>query len=438
MTYIIDRRKNIKGKSLGNRERFIKRVKENVRKAVKEAVQNRKISEVEGSEKINIPIKDVREPTFRNSSKTGKRGVVHPGNDKFNEGDQVEKPQGGAGSGGGNKGEGASDDPTVSEDEFEFTLSKEEFLDIFFEDLELPDLVKKDLKEIKNYQYHRAGHTSVGNPSNLNIERSMMKSMSRRIALRRPKPEELLKIIEEIENLEKISNRTEEQENRLQFLISEKNRIENKLKAIPFIDPIDLRYNLFVPQPLPSTKAVMFCLMDVSGSMGEREKDIAKRFFMLLYLFLTRRYERIDLVFIRHHTEAKEVTEEEFFYSKESGGTIISSSLVLMDEIIKKRYPVNEWNIYGAQASDGENFNNDSAKCQQIMSETLMPLIQYFAYIEIVSEYIAANAMFYGSNTDSIWWNYSKVQEKFSNFSSRRIANIKEIFPVFRDLFTKK
>ena len=105
----------------------------------------------------------------------------------------------------------------------------------------------------------------------------------------------------------------------------------------------------------------MFCLMDVSGSMDEERKDIAKRFFILLYLFLTRNYERIEVVFIRHHTIAKEVDEDEFFHSRESGGTVVSSALKLMQEIIRERYPLTEWNIYAAQASDGDNWDDDSS-----------------------------------------------------------------------------
>ena len=128
----------------------------------------------------------------------------------------------------------------------------------------------------------------------------------------------------------------------------------------------------------------MFCLMDVSASMGEREKDLAKRFFILLHLFLKRKYDRVDIVFIRHTHEASEVDEQEFFYGKESGGTIVSSALKEMIEIREKRYPVADWNIYCAQASDGDNSGNDTDGCVELLdARPFCRSTQYFAYIEI-------------------------------------------------------
>ena len=107
---------------------------------------------------------------------------------------------------------------------------------------------------------------------------------------------------------------------------------------------------------------------------------------MLLYLFLTRTYERIDVVFIRHHTVAKEVDEEDFFSSRETGGTVVSSALDLMREIILDRYPTANWNIYAAQASDGDNWEDDSPRCRDLLIHGILPLVQYFAYVEIESE----------------------------------------------------
>ena len=141
----------------------------------------------------------------------------------------------------------------------------------------------------------------------------------------------------------------DEADPRIATLEDEARHLRKRVETIPFIDTFDLRYNHRVRQPKPSTQAVMFCLMDVSGSMHQKRKDIAKRFFILLYLFLTRTYERIQLVFIRHHTTAKEVAENDFFYSRETGGTVVSSALQLMNEIVQERYPSNEWNIYAAK-----------------------------------------------------------------------------------------
>jgi len=172
----------------------------------------------------------------------------------------------------------------------------------------------------------------------------------------------------------------------------------------------------------------MFCLMDVSGSMTQATKDIAKRFFILLYLFLKRNYEKIDVVFIRHHTSAREVDEEEFFYSRETGGTIVSSALKLMQEIMAERYPSNEWNIYAAQASDGDNWNDDSPICRDILINQIMPFVQYYTYVEITPR-----------EHQALWFEYERIAEAFSDtFAQQQLVSAGDIYPVFRELFQRR
>jgi uncharacterized sporulation protein YeaH/YhbH (DUF444 family) len=197
-------------------------------------------------------------------------------------------------------------------------------------------------------------------------------------------------------------------------------------RHVPYIDPIDLRYRNRVKTPVPSAKAVMFCLMDVSGSMDESRKDMSKRFFMLLYLFLTRHYEKIDLVFLRHHTQAEEVSEDEFFHATETGGTVVSSALVLMDEIIRARYPSGEWNIYGAQASDGDNWHQDSGRCRQLLDEKILPMVRYYAYVQVAQA------------EQNLWQEYTQLQGMRPNFAMRKVADAQDIYPVFRELFKKE
>ena len=127
----------------------------------------------------------------------------------------------------------------------------------------------------------------------------------------------------------------------------------------------------------------MFCLMDVSGSMTEHMKDLAKRFYMLLYIFLTRRYKHVEIVFIRHTHEAKEVDEETFFHSPETGGTVVSTALDEMRGSSTERYPPADWNIYAAQASDGDNAPNDSEQTRRAAERDDLPACQYFAYLEV-------------------------------------------------------
>ena len=205
---------------------------------------------------------------------------------------------------------------------------------------------------------------------------------------------------------------------------------------VPFIDPIDVRYNRFTRVVVPRAKAVMFCLMDVSASMGEREKDLAKRFFILLHLFLKRKYERVDVVFVRHTHEAKEVDEHEFFYGRETGGTVVSSALEEMIAIRDKRYSPAEWNVYCAEASDGDNSSGDTEHCLDLLNEHILPSTQYFAYIEIADRDISSH--WSGGDSKELWRGYQSLTEEAPNFAMRKVANPADIYPVFRELFARQ
>jgi uncharacterized sporulation protein YeaH/YhbH (DUF444 family) len=426
MTFIIDRRDNPKGKNHGNRQRFIRRAKAPIKDAVKNAIKDKTIKDLTNGQNINVPVKDLGEPYFGNDRKKGKKEFVHPGNKEFAENDQIERPIGGGSGSGGKTGANSGD----LEDDFVFSLTRDEFLDIFFEDLELPDLTKQKLKDISTLKLKRAGYTNTGNPSNIDIGRSTKLALARRIALSRPNSFE-------IADLEQLMDDAEvSQDFDLVEQLSSKLEIaKRRHKAIPWIDPVDVRYKNFIPQPKPNTQAVMFAIMDVSASMGEREKDIAKRFFLLLHMFLTRKYEKIDIVFIRHTHEAQECDEHTFFYDKTSGGTIVSKALEEMLHIIDARYNPEDWNIYCAQASDGDNYNNDSETCAALLVNKILPLSQYMAYIEIVN---AASAYgLFSSKDKDLWKSYDLVQADRDNFQIRKIGEISEIYPVFRELFSK-
>lgn len=429
--YFVDRRLNPKDKSLGNRRRFLRRVRTRVKKAVDEAVARRGIADIDRAEDVSVPREGVSEPTFQPAREGGKRERVFTGNKVFRAGDHIEKPGGGGGGGrqGSDQGEG--------EDDFLFVLSRDEFLDIFFEDLELPDLVKHSLKEINATRPARSGFSVTGSPANLNVQRTMRNAFGRRLGLKRPKDEEIRHLLEEIFALERVSSPTPEQRKKLVALNTRLDEMKGRQKAIPYIDPIDVRYNYFVPRPEPNTKAVMFCLMDVSASMGEREKDLAKRFFVLLHLFLSRRYDKTELVFIRHTQEASEVDEETFFHSRQTGGTVVSSALIEMKKVLEERYSPTEWNIYAAQASDGENFGGDSATCASILSQELMKVCQYFAYVEIIEEEEALLINNEASGME-LWRAYREVASVWPNFAMKRIAKPADIYPVFRELFARK
>jgi uncharacterized sporulation protein YeaH/YhbH (DUF444 family) len=432
MPNFIDRRLNPKDKSLGNRQRFLRRAREELKRTINEQIKSGKITDVDTDHVVPVPAKGTSEPSFQHAPGSGRKEYVLPGNKEFRAGDRIPKPVVGGG------GSGKSASPAgESEDDFRFVLSREEVLDLFFEDLELPDLVKLSLKEVSSFKPRRAGFTIAGSPTNINVGRTMRHSYGRRIALRRPKQRELDAIADEITALEAEPKPSAATLQRLELLRQELDRLERRRRVIPYVDPVDIRFNRFEPQPLPNANAVMFCLMDVSGSMGEREKDLAKRFFVLLHLFLKRRYKRTDIVFVRHTHEAHEVDEETFFYSTQSGGTVVSTALEEMQKIILERYPSKEWNIYAAQASDGDNSGDDSERCVHLLDREVMRLCQYYAYVEIIDER-ERDIFRTTDNGTSLWKAYRTVSERWPNFQMTRIAKPADIYPVFHELFAKQ
>ncbi|GEA10451.1 YeaH/YhbH family protein [Alteromonas sp. KUL49] len=419
MAHFIDRRLNSKGKSTVNRQRFIKRYKQQIKRAVSDAVGKRSVTDLETGEQVSIPTRDISEPVFH-TGKGGKRDIVHPGNDQFTQGDRIDRPPGGAGQGGG---QGKASDKGEGEDDFVFSISKDEYLDLLFDDLALPNLRKTQFNKVEQYETYRAGYQTDGVPSNLDIVRSLTGSMARKMALTGSDKRKLRELEARRQALidSPLENTLE-----INSLDKEIEELKAKIARVPFIDTFDLRFRNYAKRPVPSSKAVMFCLMDVSGSMDQATKDMAKRFYILLYLFLTRTYKNVEVVYIRHHTQAKEVDEQEFFYSQETGGTIVSSALHLMKEIVNERYTGSDWNIYAAQASDGDNWADDSPQCSSLLTKDILPHCRYYAYIEITDR-----------QHQSLWREYDKVAATHENLVCKEIKSQDDIYPVFRELFRR-
>ena len=420
MAHFIDRRLNGKNKSAVNRQRFIRRYKQQIKHAVSDAISKRSVTDIDSGESVTIPGRDITEPFFH-QGKGGHREMIHPGNDQFSPGDRIKRPLGGQG---GGSGQGDASKDGEGEDEFVFSISKDEYLDLLFEDLELPNLKKNQLDKLVQYKNVRAGYRSEGVPSNIDIVRSLQGSLARRVAMTAGKKKQLKQIEDQIALL--LEDAIPDQLH-LQKLRLEADELRRRIAAVPFIDSFDLRFRNFAKRPEPTSKAVMFCLMDVSGSMDQATKDMAKRFYILLYMFLSRSYKNVDVVYIRHHTQAKEVDEQEFFYSQETGGTIVSSALKLMADIVKERYDPSQWNIYAAQASDGDNWADDSPQCAQLLTEQLLPFVRYYAYIEITQR-----------PHQSLWQAYESLLASFDNFAIQPIRQVSDIYPVFRELFKKQ
>jgi len=405
MSMIIDRRLNDRNKNASNRQRFIRRYKAQLRRSVADIVADRSITDMSRGGEVGIPIKDISEPKFR-VGRGGDREMVHPGNKEFTTGDRIAKPPSGGGGGGSGSGEGQGEE---GQDNFMFTLSKEEFMNLFFDDLELPRLARNVLGDSKQFTYRRAGYTPSGVPANLSVPRSLQNAMARRIALRAPLNRELAELkagagtAEDIEALEK------------------------RIERIPFLDEYDLRFRHRVKEPKPISRAVMFCLMDVSASMSEQKKDLAKRFFTLLYLFLSRKYEHVELVFIRHTSNAEEVDEQAFFHDPQTGGTVVMSALNLMIEILEDRYSPSQWNIYGAQVSDGDAFGSDPQRSAMRLSKDILPLCRYFAYVEIPDS---------PSSITPLAAAYSQIRD--ASFAMSTVMDRGDVYPVLRELFQRE
>jgi uncharacterized protein len=418
VTHIVDRRLNPGSKSLENRQRFLRRAKALVQGAVKKSSQDRDIKDVMEGGEVSIPLDGMNEPRFRREG--GTRDMVLPGNKKFIEGDILPRS--------GEKGGGRPRDPGEGdgEDAFRFVLSRDEFVDLFLDDLELPDLAKRKLAEAESEGIQRAGYTTSGSPANISVSRTVSRALARRVALRRPRLETILELEAEIAESDDEAHRAE--------LMVQLEALKAKARRIPFIDPIDIRYRRFENVPKPVAQAVMFCLMDVSGSMSEHMKDLAKRFYMLLYVFLKRRYRHVEIVFIRHTDRAEEVDEETFFRGPASGGTLVSSALQAMHDIVRSRFRPADWNIYAAQASDGDNSISDGVVAGRLLTDMILPVSQFFAYLEVGE----TGGYTFDMPDSALWTLYARLRANGAPLSMRKVSERSEIFPVFQDLFHRR
>ena len=379
---IADKRQSGKNKSIGNRQKFIKRYKHRIKRSVDNIASDKGITDVLKDRKIVINNDEIEEPNFNFDLTTGERDIVLPGNRSLQKGDKIHRPpqEEAEGTEGSDKGEGL--------DEFSFVLTKEEFLDLYFSEMALPDFIRESLKGTNKYKFKRTGYSKDGIPPRLDLVKTLKQAMARRIATRSKR----------------------------------------------YLDDIDLRYKHFTKQPYPVRQAVMIMLMDVSGSMGEYEKMIAKKFFLLLYLFLHKVYKTVEVRFVSHTQDAKEVDEKEFFYGQETGGTIISSGLKKVSEIISD-INLTTTNDYIAQASDGDNWGGDAGLSETLILE-LLQKVQYFAYIQ--TEHPDRIKMKSKYGVEDAMTMYEKIAEQHQNLQARHIVSEDEVYPVLRNLFEKE
>jgi len=397
----IDRRVLNQERNLDNRRKFFNKVKSHLLSSMKDLGEDAISDIAKSKRRVTLSDEAIEEPFFTLAT-TGVWKFVVSGN-SYIAGDQIGKPSGGSGPGEG--GEPSEDGD--GEDDFVFEVNSEEFLQLFFEDLELPNMQDKMVARHEVFTWQRKGFATSGAPANMDLRRTIKNSLGRRIALRRPK----------IEDLVQKDDETEEEFNE---------RVAH-WKRIPYIDPQDQRFRNFEQLPVPSFSAVVFFLMDVSGSMSEHHKDLAKRFFMLKYYFLQRKYTNVEIVYISHTHVQEEVDEQDFFYSTKSGGTLVLPALQLVSKIIQDRFPLAEWNVYIGQASDGDCFGEDGARCVEYLHDVLLSTVQYMSYLNVDRGGL--------SGVSSLEKSYKRITR--DNFSQVRASHKRDIFPVFHKLFSR-
>lgn len=440
MATIIDRRTTAnRDRTSENRGRLLRRYKSAIKEQLPKILGDRKLLDTvrSGGGKVVIPKKSLSEPQFVYGD-GGLKDTVLPGNDRWNEYDTIDKPQNGEGEGGGGDGPDGMD-------EFSIVLSREEFLNILFDDCELPFMVDTLVKKQSEIIHENAGYQVSGAPNRIAIKRSYINSKARRLSSGSM-------IQTEIDELEAEMSALNESDHEIRiFQIKTQIEALKLRKAIlPLFDTTDLRFRSRIDKKLPKTHATMIMIMDNSGSMGEREKTIARKFFILLYLFLAQNYDKIDMRFISHTTVAKEMGEEEFFDTHENGGTVVSSALDLLvkmlagedtvgtpDEVKNGGELKGRTNIYVAQVSDGDNVDTDNGTCSELLSDDILPFINYFAYMQVEQEGSNALAgLLSYSRQNSLWATYEAISKAHSNHVSKRVTHERDIFGVFRSFFS--
>lgn len=401
---ITDKRKAGNNKSVGNRQKFLKRYKSRIKRSVEDIASDKGITDVLKDRKVTIDKDDINEPNFNFDLSTGERDMVFPGNKDKSIGDRIYRPEEGEGQG----TEGSEDGDGL--DDFRFTLTKDEFLELYFSDMQLPDFIKESMKGSTKTKWKRTGYSKDGIPPRLDLVKTLKQGMARRIATK--------KACDNC-NGQGIKEACPKCEG-------------TGIKRQRYLDDVDLRYKHFTKQPFPVRQAVMICLMDVSGSMGEFEKGLAKKFFLLLYLFLHKVYKNVEVIFVSHTQDAKEVTEHEFFYGQETGGTIVSAGLDLVNRIIDERIDTTTTNVYISQASDGDNWGGDENLSTSLL-EQLLSKVQYFAYIQTEDRRRRDQKAKYG--VKDLMHLYEGIAKAHKNLQARHVSDESEVYPVLRSLF---
>lgn len=379
-------------RSASDRSRHKKKIEKAIRDGITDIISEESIIGQDGKKRIKIPVRGIKEWQFVYGDNAGQKKIGSAPGQDLEQGQVVKKGQQ-PGQGGGNKAGNEK-----GEEAYEVEISLEELAEYLFDSLNLPALDKKKLKTIMQEKPRRHGTRTSGIPPRLNKKLSAVERIKRKSAAKRAGDLEIDPLTGE--------------------------------EVFPFHDN-DLRYHHIKSKPKESSSAVIFFMMDVSGSMTKEVKYMARSFFFVLYHFLRYKYENVEIVFISHTTEAQEVDEDAFFKRVESGGTYISTAPVLAKEIAMKRFHPSSWNIYAFHCTDGDNWPEDNLRAKKAFAE-LAEISQMIGYTEILTGHRSDST--WNENVDATAWG-SLVSLQGQKFKMNIIKNAQEIWPVFKKLF---
>ncbi len=360
-----------------DQQRHKERIKDAIKQNLPGIVSEENIILSDGKRLIKVPIRSLEEYRFRYDDESGKNAGSGDGDSQV--GDVIGR------TGGQKKGPGKGPGPAGEEpgvDYYEAEVSVDEIAALIFEDLGLPNLHEKRLKEIESETIKFTDIRKKGAMSNLDKRRTLLENVRR-------------------------------------------NASHGEARVGDFRSE-DMRFKTWETNIEYQSNAVVIAMMDVSGSMGEFEKYIARSFYFWMVRFLRTKYTNVEIVFVSHHTEAKEVTEEEFFHKGESGGTQVSSAYALALDIIKTRFPAQDWNIYPFHFSDGDNLPWDNEVCVRLVKEMLAEC-NLFGYGEIREGYRGSSSTLMSA--------FNKVEDP--KFVMVTVSDKKAVYPALQRFFAK-
>ena len=408
MTIFRDCNNDGRDRSAEDRRRHRELIEESIKKNLGNIIAEESIIGKSKDKKIKIPIKGIKEYQFIYGK--NKPGIgVGDGDEK--RGDKF------SGEASNNSGKGKAGNQE-GEEIYETEITIEEVVKYLFDDLNLPDIDKKQLSQLEEKSYRKLGYQNKGIPPKLAKKRSVVEKIKRKQSYKRA--------LEEQAQVKPAPNKADLDSNEDEVCSNSITSVSTQKERFPFIED-DLRYYRIKEENKRDYNAVVLCIMDVSGSMDQTKKYLARSFYFLLYQFLQLKYANVDVVFIAHTTVAKEVNEKEFFHRGESGGTYISSGYEKALEIISERYSPANWNVYAFHCSDGDNWSEDNNKAIE-SAKKLCGVCNLFGYGEIVPGYYSIGSTI---KTELL----SKIDSK--NFAAININKKEDVLPALKKLLDK-